>query len=144
MRPTKSAELASKSTRDWWRCPGIVYFLTVGSPAIAVKIGMFAITPKTDLRSAMIRRLSSIQSSNHELVEIYRVIHFSDGDFPTKAAEDFERQMHNDFRYLARFKPGTRGSEWFTVTQELLARINDVAVPPEALDLPKAIGVPHE
>ncbi len=140
MRPTKPADTASESTREWWRCPGVVYFLSVGEPIVAVKIGMFAVTPKTNLRSAMIRRLSNIQSSNHELVEVYRVLTFTDGDYPTKDAEDFEREMHNEFSHLARFKLGTRGAEWFDASPDLLNRIREIAFPPESLGLPKYIG----
>ena len=140
MHPTKPVELAAESTREWWSCPGVVYFLSVGTPIVAVKIGMFAITPKTDLVSALKRRLSSIQSSNHELVYVHRVLLFDDGDYPTKRAEDFEREMHNEFSHLARFKPGTRGAEWFTASPDLLSRIQEIAVSPESLGLPKFIG----
>jgi len=140
MRPTKPAESASESTLEWWSCPGVVYFLTVGDPILAVKIGMFAVTAKTNLKSAMVRRLSSIQSSNHELVQVHRVRTFTEGDYPTKEAEDFERQLHNEFSHLARFKPGTRGAEWFDASSELLTRIAEIASPPESFDLPKMIG----
>lgn len=140
MRPTKSADTASDSTRKWWQCPGVVYFLSVGNPIIAVKIGMFAVTPKTNLRSAMVRRLSSIQSSNHELVEVYRARTFTEGDYPTKDAEDFERELHNEFSHLARFEPGTRGAEWFDASPDLLTRIGELSYPPESLGLPKYIG----
>ena len=140
MRPTKAPELASKSTREWWACPGVVYFLSVGSPILAVKIGMFAVTAKTNLKTAMVRRLSSIQSSNHELVEVYRLVHFSNGEYPTKEAEDFERRLHDEFAHLARFKSGTRGAEWFTASPELLTKICEIAVPPESLGLPRSIG----
>jgi hypothetical protein len=117
-----------------------VYFLSVGEPIVAVKIGMFAVTPKTTLRSAMARRLASIQSSNHELVEVYRVRVFTEGDYPTKDAEDFERQLHNEFSHLARFKPGSRGAEWFDASSDLLSRIQSIGASPESLDLPKRIG----
>lgn len=140
MRPTKSAETASDSTREWWSCPGVVYILSVGDPIVAVKIGMFAVTPKTTLQTAMVRRLSNIQSSNHELVEVYRVCMFTEGDYPTKDAEDFERELHNEFSHLVRFKPGTRGAEWFDAAPELLTRIREIASSPESFDLPKNVG----
>lgn len=142
MRPTKAPEQASKSTREWWARPGVVYFLSVGSPIVAVKIGMLAVTEKTNLESAIIRRLSGIQSSNHELVKVHGLIHFADGEYPTKDAEDLERVLHNEFEHLARFKPGTRGSEWFTASPELLARIREIAVSPESLGLPISVGEP--
>ena len=140
MRPTKPAESASESTREWWSCPGVVYFLTVGDPILAVKIGMFAVTAKTNLKSAMVRRLSSIQSSNHELVQVYGVRTFTEGVYPTKDAEDFERQLHNEYSHLARFKSGTRGAEWFDASSDLLTRIGEIASPPESFDLPRMIG----
>lgn len=144
MRPTKSPELASESTRQWWACPGVVYFLSVGSPIFAVKIGMLAVTGKFTLESAMRRRLSSIQSSNHELVEIFRLVHLTEGDYPSKDAEDLERQLHIEFQHLARFKAGTRGSEWFTASDDLLSKAREIAVTPESLGLPRSIGLPIE
>lgn len=140
MRSTKAPELASPSTLAWWRCPGLVYFLTVGNPIIAVKIGMLAVTSKTTLRSALVRRLSSIQSSNHELVEVLGVVHFTDGDYPSKDAEDLERQLHNEFQDLAIFKTGTRGAEWFTSAPGLILRIKALTATPESLGLPRAVG----
>ena len=140
MRPTKDPDLASESTREWWSCPGVVYFLAVGSPIAAVKIGMFAVTKKTNLKSALVRRLSSIQSSNHELVEVLRLVHFADGKYPSKDAEDFERELHKEFDRLARFKPGTRGAEWFTASPDLLTRVCELGTQPELMGLPKSVG----
>jgi hypothetical protein len=141
MRPPKSPELASESTLAWWRCPGLVYFLAVGMPVAAVKIGMLAITPKTNLKSAIVRRLSSIQSSNHELIELLGVVHFKDSEYPTRDAEDLERKLHIEFQHLARFKAGSRGAEWFTSSPELLVRIKSLADSPESLGLPRHVGV---
>ena len=141
MHPTKSPELASESTLAWWRCPGLVYFLSVGNPITAVKIGMLAVTPKTDLRSALVRRLSSIQSSNHELVEVFGLVHLCEGEYPTKAAEDLERELHRDFQDLGRFKVGTRGAEWFNPSPALFARIKELAAKSaEELGLPRTVG----
>ena len=141
MKPTKSVESASAATRAWWRCPGIVYFLAVGEPPIAIKIGMLAITPKTTKRSAVVRRLSHIQSSNHEPVQLIGVIYFSDGDYPSKQAEDRERELHLEFERLGRFKPNTRGAEWFSSSPELLSRIKQIAEPPENHGLPRSVAV---
>ena len=140
MQPTKNPELASPSTLAWWSCPGIVYFLVVGNPPIAVKIGMLAITSKVTLQSAMARRLSNIQSSNHELVQVIGVIHFIKGEYPTRDAENCERRLHLDFEHLVRFKAGTRGAEWFNASPALLERISQVAVLPESLGLPRTVG----
>lgn len=69
-------------------------------------------------------------------------MHFTEGDYPTKEAEDLERRLHLEFSHLARFKPGTRGAEWFSASPDLLARIREIGVKPESLGLPKSIGVP--
>jgi hypothetical protein len=140
MRPTRSVETASPSTQLWWSYPGLVYFLSVGAPPIAVKIGMLAVTPKTTLQSAITRRLASIQSANHELVQVLGAIHFTEGQFPTKDAEDYERKLHIEFAHLARFVANSRGAEWFTAAPDLLARISDISKSLEALGLPRHIG----
>lgn len=140
MRPTKSVETASPSTLAWWRCPGLVYFLSVGTPPVAIKIGMLAVTLKQSRRSAMRRRLANIQSANHELVRVLGAISLEAGEFPTKAAEDLERQLHLEFSHLARFKLNTRGAEWFSASPVLLARIQEIAKPPEELNIPRIAG----
>lgn len=83
----------------------------------------------------MARRLSQIQSSNHEPVQLLGVIHFTEGEHPTRQAEARERELHREFAHLQRFKPYTRGAEWFTPSPELLARIREIATPPEELNL---------
>lgn len=120
MRPTKPFHEAAESTREWWSCPGLLYFLGVGEPTVAVKIGMLAITSKTDPRSAMARRLANIQSSNHELVYVLGVVIRNDGPHPTKDTEDHERELHQEFQHLARFSANSRGAEWFNAAPELL------------------------
>jgi hypothetical protein len=140
MRPTKPFHEASDSTREWWSCPGLLYFLGVGKPTVAVKIGMIAITPKTDLRSAMARRLASIQSSNHELVRVLGVVVRKDGPHPTKDTEDHERELHLEFEHLARFSAGSRGAEWFDAAPELLERIRALAQPPSDVGIPETVG----
>lgn len=119
----------------------MVYFLAVGSPIVAVKIGMLAVTAKTNLKSALVRRLSSIQSSNHELIEVLGVVHFTDSAYPTRDAEDLERKLHIEFQHLARFRSGSRGAEWFSASPELLHRINSLATPPDVLGLPRRVGI---
>lgn len=130
MRPTKEAALASPSTLKWWSCPGLVYFLSVGDPPIAVKIGMLAITAGHSAATAMRRRLATIQCSNHEIVRVLSTIRFESGPYPTKDAEDTERRLHQEFVHLARFKSGTRGAEWFSAAPDLLHRIAELAGPP--------------
>ena len=140
MQPPKHPDFAMPSTREWWACPGAVYFIGVGTPIIAIKIGMLAVTAQLTLQSAIARRVCQIQTSNHEPVQLLGVIGFHTGDFPTRDAETKERELHSQFSYLARFTPGTKGSEWFNIAPELLKSIEEIAVPPEALGLPRSFA----
>ena len=140
MQLTKAFEHGTHSTQAWWSCPGLLYFLAVGSPAAAIKIGMLALTKGQSAPTGMRRRLASIQSSNHELVYILGVIHFQEGKHPTKDAEDLERSLHLKFRHLARFKAYTRGSEWFTASPELQAEIGRISQPPGAYEMQQSLG----
>ena len=141
MRAPKEPGLASPSTQKWWACPGVVYFLGVGNPVAAVKIGMLAITAQFTLASAVRRRLSQIQTSNHEPVQVLGLKPFESGAFPTREAEILERQLHIEFAHSARFKPGSKGSEWFHSSPQLLQRIAELSVPPEQLNVPRCIAV---
>ena len=140
MRLTKSFEEASPSTQAWWSCSGLVYFLGVGRPTIAVKIGMLAISKGNSLQTALARRLSSIQSSNHELVYVLGLVHFTEGKHPTKDAEDLERSLHLEFAHLARFEVNTRGAEWFNADSELLAKVQEQSRPHTEFGVPHTIG----
>jgi hypothetical protein len=137
MKPPKSPAESSPSTREWWSCSEVVYFLAVGDPFVAVKIGIAAQTGTKDLRSTVKRRLDQIQSSNHEPVQLLGLIHFekSAHEYPMWQADALERELHNEFQPLARFARDTRGSEWFSVSEELLNRIKEISVPPESLGL---------
>ena len=141
MRAPKEPELASPSTQKWWACPGVVYFLGVGNPVVAVKIGMLAITSQFTLASAVRRRLSQIQTSNHEPVQVLGLKPFKSGAFPTREAEILERQLHIEFAHSARFRPGSKGSEWFHSSPQLLQRIAELSVLPEQLNIPRCIAV---
>src|ERR1041385_667034 len=102
----------SEHTERWWKSPGILYFLGVGSPSrIAIKIGMLAQTGTSTLHQAVVRRLSQIQSSNHEAVELLGVVYFREGQYkyPTREADARERELHIRFQNLRRFKADTRG-----------------------------------
>ena len=48
-----------------------------------------------------------------------------------------ERELHNEFEHLCRFAAYMRGAEWFNPAPELLARIEQIATKPEALQLPR-------
>jgi hypothetical protein len=66
------------------------------------------------------------------------VIHFTHGLYPTGDAEAKERQLHTEFKDLCRFAAYTRGAEGFDPAPELLARIEQPATTPEALQLPRS------
>lgn len=136
MKPPKDPSSATESTREWWGSPGVVYFVAAGSPPTAVKIGMAAQTKKNTLRSTVVRRLSQIQSSNHELVKLIGIVYFSEGAFPTRDAEILERELHLEFEHLQRFKKHSRGAEWFTAAPELLEKVQSISSSPEEYDLP--------
>lgn len=141
MREPKESKLASASTQRWWACPGVVYFFGVGNPVEAIKIGMLAVTPQFTLASAVRRRLAQIQTSNHEPVQVLGLKSFESGSFPKREAEILERVLHTEFTHLARFKPGTKGSEWFHSSPQLLQRIAELSAPPEQLNVPRCIAV---
>lgn len=136
----------SPHTERWWKCPGVLYFLGVGDPRAAIKIGMLAQTGASTLRQVVVRRLSQIQSSNHEAVELLGVIYFRNGQhqYPTREADKRERELHIRFQSLRRFKADTRGGEWFTPSEELLRLIATDAAPPEDLGLPRFVCSPIE
>jgi hypothetical protein len=139
MRPPKDPSLATPSTLKWWSCPGLVYFLGVGNPIVAVKIGMLAITERLSLQTAVARRVGQMQTSNHEPIQVLGIILFTDSvyDLPTMEAEKRERELHLKFAHLARFKAGTKGAEWFNSSPELLAEIRTLSMPPEAFGIPR-------
>ncbi len=118
----------------------MLYFLGVGQPTIAVKIGMIAITSKIGIKLAMARRLAAIQSCNHELVYVLGVIERKEGPYPTKDTEDQERELHIEFRHLARFTANTRGAEWFNAAPELMERIRSISQPPSQAGVRETIG----
>jgi hypothetical protein len=136
MKPPKAVEKSAPSVVAWWKNPGVIYFVAAGEPPVAVKIGVAAITGSRTLRDTVVRRLSQIQSSNHELIRLLGIIHFKDGEYPTRDADVRERELHNEFRHLCRFEAYMRGAEWFSASQDLLNRIEQIATKPEALQLP--------
>ena len=137
MKPPKPVEAASPSTVAWWSNPGVIYFIAAGDPPVAIKIGMAAVTGNQDLRATVTRRLSQIQSSNHELIHLLGVMCFTEGTHPTRDADAKERELHIEFEHLRRFEAYTRGAEWFNPSPELLARIEQIATKPDALRLPR-------
>jgi hypothetical protein len=139
VKPPKAVEASSPSTVAWWKNPGVIYFIAAGDPLVAIKIGMAAMTGSRDLRATIVRRLSQIQSSNHERIRLLGVIQFTHDnsrEYPTRDAETKERELHKEFEHLCRFSAYTRGAEWFDPSPELLTRIGEIATKPETLRLP--------
>lgn len=133
MNPTKDS--SNENQLKWWQTPGVIYFLAAGNPAIAIKIGVTT-------RATLLDRMKKAQTHNHEPIELLGVIRFSDGDYPTRDAEDQERILHARFANLCRFKQHTRGAEWFTPSPELLEMITESSIPPETLGFPRFVCIP--
>lgn len=123
---------SSENQLRWWRAPGVIYFFAAGSPAVAIKIGVTT-------RATLLERMKKTQAHNHEPIELLGVIRFSDGDLPTRDAEDHARRLHARFSHLCRFKAHTRGSEWFTASPELLSLIAESSISPETLGFPRMV-----
>jgi hypothetical protein len=140
MRPPKETS-DSEHTLKWWSWPGVVYFLGVGEPRTAIKIGMLAQTGTQALNQAIVRRLTKIQTANHESVELLGILLFTEGPYPTRQADARERELHIQFAHLERFKAGTCGAEWFNAGPDLVAFIEREAKAPETLGLPRFVCV---
>ena len=69
----------TESGDRWERSPGYVYFIAVGDPPVAVKVG---ISTQRDI----VRRLSTLQCGNHEPLLLLGVIPFEGTERPTVAA----------------------------------------------------------
>lgn len=116
----------------WWTSPGIIYFFGAGSPAVAIRIGVTT-------RATLLDRMKKTQAHNHEPIELLGVIRFVDGEFPTRDAEDKVRLLHAQFVHLCRFKPHTRGADWFAASPELLKQIAETTLSPETLGFPRFV-----
>ena len=115
--------------------PSVIYFLAAGDPAAAIKIGVTT-------RSTLLDRMKKTQAHNHEPIELLGVIRFDDGDCPTRDAEDQAQLLRLRFAHLCRFKPHTRGADWFTASPELLKEIAGTTISPENLGFPKSVHTP--
>jgi hypothetical protein len=125
--------------QKWWANPGLVYFFAAGRPPVAIKIGVASVS--STLSQAIRSRQRSLQTSNHELIELLGIIQFSEGGYPTRQAEVLERELHLRFAASQRFKQHACGAEWFKPTNDILTYIEGNAVPPEALNLPRWVSM---
>ena len=123
--------------RDWQERSGVVYFFRAGG---FVKVGMAAVGEGETHKETIVRRQKAIQSANHERIELLGAILFTEGKRPAMDAEHREREIHNQFVGLMRFKQHTVGAEWFAVSDGLLAFIRENAKDADELGLPKHVA----
>jgi hypothetical protein len=116
---------------DWWYSrAALLYFFAAGEPAVAIKIGVTTIRKeKEEVEAAdwvvcIRQRQQQIQSSNHETIRLLGIIKFPDGASPARDAERLEQELHKTFAQFQRFRPHTRGSEWFTPDRAIWDYIN--------------------
>ena len=106
----------------WFSQPGMVYFITAGidcEKCKSVKIGV-------TLREGLLKRLRSIQSSNHTRVRLLRVIEFAS----MREAELKEIELHKRFTDEARLPRGIVGAEWFRATARMMKTIEEEGILP--------------
>lgn len=108
---------------------------------VAIKIGMLAVSAQFTLQSAVRRRLSRIQTSNHEPVQVLGRKPCQSGAAPTRDAEALERKSHIEFVHSARLTPDTRGSEWFHSSVRLPQRVSGLSVPLARLGVSRSIAM---
>jgi hypothetical protein len=125
----------TESGDRWERSPGYVYFIGVGDPPTAVKVG---ISTQRDIT----RRLSTLQCGNHEPLILLGVIPFEGTERPMLEAAKREAELHGQFAVLQRFRKGWAGSEWFTASPELLELVRSTATPPSQRGLPSTLAKP--
>ena len=94
------------------------------------------------MAQAISRRFKQIQSSNHECLELLGAIKFEEGERPTLLAETRERELHNQFKSLLRFKMHSIAAEWFNSSDELLSFVRENAETPKALGVEPHVAIP--
>ena len=115
--------LPRKFTDPWYHKPGFVYFISAGSDCEACKSIKIGVT----IREGLLRRLRSIQSSNHTRIRLVRLIKFS----TMRDAEIKENELHAKFLDSAHIPHGSVGYEWFTATTKLMDFIKSDCAKPE-------------
>ena len=130
-----SSDNRSSYQDEWERSPGYVYFIGAGDPVKAVKIGVTK-------QKGIIQMLRHHQTSNHEPLRILAVIPFEATERPMLKAEEKEKELRTKFAHLQRFKSGWIGSEWFTVSDDLLAEIDKIGIKPKELGIKDSVIIP--
>ncbi len=126
----------AKYSDPYFSRKAVIYFIAAGSnPIKAVKIGVTA-------RDKVDARLRSIQTANHERVELLKVIEFLGDEKPGLKAEQEEAKLHKQFSTLQRAKAWTVGCEWFNWEEPLISYIKELHPLPEDLQ-PKPSQFPQ-
>jgi hypothetical protein len=95
------------------------------------------------VRDCIRQRHKQIESSNHETITLLGLIPFLDGELPARRAELCERELHQHFADLQRFKPHTCGAEWFSYGTQLVEYIEKHSCRPEKFGIEATmIGLP--
>ncbi len=128
-------ELKYNDQTTWERAPGYVYFMAAGDPPVAIKIGI-------SVQAGLRKRMRSIQSANHMPIRLLGVIPFEGMERPMVAAGLRERELHERFAVLQRFEDRWVGSEWFSVSPELMSCIAETCQLPTARNLLPSIFRP--
>jgi len=121
-----NGSISAKYSSPYYAKDAVIYFLAAGDPPHAIKIGM---TGRNELK----RRITSIQSANHERIRLVKAIEVLGGDKPALRAEKMERELHIQFASLQRAKKGTVGSEWFDYKEPLISFMETLDSLPEDL-----------
>ncbi len=117
----------AKYSDPYFSRKAVIYFIAAGSnPVKAVKIGVTA-------RNKVHARLRSIQTANHERVELLKVIEFLGDEKPGLKAEQEEAKLHEKFSKLQRAKGWTVGCEWFNWEEPLISYIKELHPLPDDL-----------
>jgi hypothetical protein len=121
--------VAESIPSNWYRRPGVIYFVAAGSPPVAIKIG---VTQSLTLN----HRLRALQTSNHERIRLLGIVAFDDGEEPLRRAEAREQEIHRQFEHLRIGPAGTVGCEWFKPASELLEFIKQYPPPVTPIQAP--------
>jgi hypothetical protein len=122
----------NRRVADWERQDGFVYFIGAGDPPEAIKIGIA-------IRESMLKRLKALQTSNHQPLHILGLVYFANEERPMASANALEKALHEKYESSRRLVNGP-GNEWFSVSVDLLAEIENVATDPTAYDVPRTIA----
>lgn len=118
-----------KYSDKYYSRKAVIYFIAAGDdPIKAIKIGVTG-------RNTVATRLRSIESANHERIELLKVIEHLEDDLPGLNADREESDLHTRFGPLQRAEAWTVGAEWFNWEEPLITFIQGLPPLPEDLQL---------